>query len=104
MTRSASLTRTEHRVLAGMKLRDAANADSIAEAQRHTDERISPHTLQGLDGIVTSVNIARWGGRRSSEREVYGALQKLVAKGLVKSDRLEGMGGALTLYQLVEAD
>lgn len=98
------LSFTETRVLQAIELseqvarRDYENAGWEARGGDPTPQ----HWLLGFDSIKLSARIVA-NRRKSSERDLYSALQKLVARGLVEKSTVRGMGGGLTLYIRKEA-
>lgn len=97
------LSKTEQRVLAGMRLAQRAHDSELEEhGQPFDDVKVGRRLLQSLRGVVRDARICTVSGRKPGEIEVCDALAKLIERGLVEKDTVEGMGGGFTLYALTE--
>jgi len=99
-----NLTKTEQRVIAGMKLAQRAHDTDLAEnGQPFEDITVSRTLLQSIDGITIAARACPPPGRAPSQYRIWLALDKLAAKGIVEKTSVNGMGGGFALYKLTEA-
>lgn len=92
----SALPKNQAIVLAAMR-----TADEISARIHTRDWPELPSTdcfAREVIGIHQDVRFLNRFGRVPSERQVHDALQQLVKKGLVRKNRIEGMGGGTTLY------
>lgn len=95
-------SKTETLVLQAIKLADQVAARDYEGTPHAVAE--GTRFLLGFQSIRIAADVITRGvGRRKAgERNLYGALQKLVARGLVERSDTRGMGGGFTLYQRTE--
>lgn len=89
------MTKTETLVLRAIKLAD----EVAARDYKGTPFEVAEGTrfLLGFQSIKIAANVLAT--RKAPESNLYTALQKLVARGLVERSDTRGMGGGFTLYQ-----